>query len=137
MSWFHSELMNVETRNHASVAEVVECFHDEASLLNRIALLITGDQVTADESVINACEMTLHGNRPFRDWLLEWAKAATISNAISRCAGEIRRCEASYGGRYCRHSEHLSQGDAEERRVYLNILLQADPSRIIAELDPL
>ena len=137
MSWFHSDLMSVDTQNHASVAEVVACFQDERSLLSKLALLITGDRATADQSVVNACELTLHGHSPFRDWLLEWAKAATISSAISRSAAVIRRCERAYEGQRCTHVEHLSQGDAEERNSKLEVILQADPSVVIAQLDPL
>jgi len=54
------------------------------SLLGKLAFLITGDQATADQSVVNAREITLHGNSPFRNWLLEWAKIATIT-----CAAKI------------------------------------------------
>ena len=137
MSWFHASMKAVDARNHASVAEIVACFHDERSLLGRLALLITGDQATADQSVNNACEVTLHGNSPFRDWLLEWAKAATIASAISRRAGAIRACADAYKGQRCTHVEHPWQGDAEERVAHLNLILQADPLKLIVELDPL
>ncbi len=137
MSRFQSDLMSMDDQNHASVAEVAACFQDEGSVLNKLALLISGDQATANQSVANACELTLHGHSPFRDWLLEWAKAATISNAISRSAAAIRRCERAYEGRHCTHVEHLSQGDAEERKSKLEVILQADPFVVIAQLDPL
>ena len=59
-------------------------------LLGRLAFLITGDQETADQAVLQASEITLQGNSPFRDWLLEWAKAATIASAISHGTEAIR-----------------------------------------------
>jgi len=99
--------------------------------------LITGDQATADQAVVQACEITLQGNSPFRDWLLEWAKAATIASAISHGTELIRICEATYTDRRCPHVEHLSPGDAEERAASLNIILGADAQILIAELDPL
>lgn len=137
MSWFHVNVKAPDVRNHASVAEVVACFQQERRLLRRLAFLITEDEVTADQSVINACNITLRGNSPFYDWLLEWAKAATITSAISQRAGAIRAYEASYRDQRCTHVEHLSQADAEERESDLNLIVHTEPSIIIADLDPL
>ncbi len=137
MCWFHTGMKAADDRNHASVSEIVECFRDERLLLSRLALLITGDQATADESVVNGFDMTVEGHSPLRDWLIEWAKAATITSAISKCGGAIRGCEAAYKDRHCSHAEHLSQGDRVESDSSLNVILQTDPGIVIAELDPL
>ncbi len=137
MSWFHSSTAPVDGRNHASPAEVVACFQDQRNVLVRLAFLITGDHVEADHAVVQACEMTLQGNSPFRDWLLEWAKAATIASAISHGTKAIRICEAEYKDRRCPHVEHLSQGDAEERAASLDLILGADAEILLTELDPL
>jgi|SRR5271166_1095488 len=137
MSWFHSSTTPVDARNHASPAEVVACFQDQRNLLGRLAFLITGDHATAEQTLVQACETTLHGNRPFRDWLFEWAKAATIASAISHGANAIRICEATYKDQRCLHVEHLSQGDAEERAAGLDLILGTDAQALIAELDPL
>jgi hypothetical protein len=85
-----------DARSHASAPEIVACFRDDRSLLSRLAFLIIGDQAAADQSVVNACEITLQGHSPFCDWLLEWAKAVTIPSAISRTLEAIRACEATY-----------------------------------------
>ena len=127
----------VDARDLASAAEILECFRCESSLLGKLAFLITGDQATADQSVVKACEITLRGNAPFRDWLLEWAKVATITTAISHRAEAIRGYEPAYRDRCCTHVEHIWQDDAEERATSLNLLLQADSRKLIAELDPL
>ena len=137
MSWFHSSTAAVVARNYASPAEIVACFQDQRNVLSRLALLITGDQATADQAVAHACEITLQGNSPFRDWLLEWAKAATIASAISHGTETIRISEATYTDRRCPHAEHLSQGDAEERAASLDLILGTDAQKLIAELDPL
>ncbi len=137
MSWFHSSTAAVVARNYASPAEIVASFQDQRNVLSSLALLITGDQATADEAVVHACEITLQGNSPFRDWLLEWAKAATIASAISHGTEAIRICEATYTDRRCPHVEHLSQGDAEERAARLDLILGTDAQTLIAELDPL
>jgi DNA-directed RNA polymerase specialized sigma24 family protein len=137
MSWFHSSTAPVDARNHASPAEVVACFQDQRNVLGRLAFLITGDHTTADQAVVQACELTLQGNSPFRDWLFEWAKAATIASAISHGAKAIRICEATYKDRRCQHLEHLSQGDAEERAATLDLILGADTKKLLTELDSL
>jgi DNA-directed RNA polymerase specialized sigma24 family protein len=137
MSWFHSSTAPVDARNHASSAEVIACFQDQRNILGKLAFLITGDRATADHAVVQACEITLQGNAPFRDWLLEWAKIATITNAISRATEAIRVCEATYKERRCSHVEHLSQGNDAERSASLDLLLVADTQTLLAELDPL
>jgi len=137
MSWFHSSTAQIDARNHASPAEVVACFQDQRNVLGRLAFLITGDRSTADQAVVQACEITLQGNSPFRDWLLEWAKAATIASAISHVTNTIRICEAAYEDRRCPHVEHLSQGDDEERAAGLNLILGADAQGLLSKLDPL
>jgi DNA-directed RNA polymerase specialized sigma24 family protein len=124
-----------DTHNHASATEVVACFQNERSLLSRLAFLITGDQATAEESVVNACEITLQGHSPFRDWLLEWAKTATIASAISRRAEAIRACEETYENESCSYVERLPQAYKNGRTASLKLILQADPERMIAELD--
>lgn len=137
MSWFHGSTELVTAPHHASPAEIVACFRDQRSFLERLAFLITGDQKTAEQSVSDACEITLHGNSPFSDWLLEWAKAATISAAISLRGSEIRTWEAMYGNQRCPHVEHLGQVDDEPRAARLAFILGVDTQTLIAELDPL
>ena len=127
----------VDARDHASVAEIVACFRNETRLLDRLAFFITADRTTAEQAVAQACETTLQGNSPFRNWLLEWAKAATIASAISHGTDAIHICEAGYRDRRCPHIEHLSQGDAEERAASLDFILGTDAKTVIAELDPL
>jgi DNA-directed RNA polymerase specialized sigma24 family protein len=137
MSWFQSSRAAVDARNYASPAEIVACFQDQRNVLGRLAFLITGEQATAKQAVVQAREMTLQRNNPFREWLFEWAKAATITRAISHGTEAIRICEANYTDRRCAHVEHLSQADAEERAASLDLILGTDAQTLIAELDPL
>jgi hypothetical protein len=137
MSWFHSSTAFVDARNHASPAEVVACFQDQTNALGRLAFLITGDHAAADQAIVQACEVTLQGNTPFRDWLLEWAKVATITAALSHQGKAIRMYEAMYKDRRCSHGEHICQLDDERRADSLALILQMDAQTIIAELDPL
>ena len=137
MSWFHSSTMAADARSHASAAEIVACFREQEDLLDRLAFLITADRTTAEQAVSQACEITLQGNIPFRNWLLEWAKAATIAGAISLQADVIRMCEAMYKDRRCPHVEHQYNLDDERRTASLALILRMDAQNIIAELDPL
>jgi len=137
MSWFHWSTEAVDTREYASSADILACFHDQRSVLGRLAFLITGDHATADQAVVSTREMTLQGNSPFRDWLFEWAKAATIASAISHGTEAIRVCESTYKDRRCPHLEHFSRTDAEEHAASIDLILTADADRLIAELDPL
>ena len=137
MSWFHASTTAAYARNHASAAEIVACFRDPGDVLDRLAFLITADEAIAEQAVAQACDITLQGNTPFRDWLLEWAKAATIAAAISLQGDAIRRCEATYEDRRCVHVEHLCQFDDEWRAASLSLILQMDVQNIVAELDPL
>jgi len=137
MSWFDTSITAACARTHASAAEIVTCFQGQGSLLDRLAFLITADRATAQQAVAQACEITLQGNSPFRDWLLEWAKAATISAAISLQGDGIRGCEGMYKDRRCSHVEHLCQLDDERRASSLSLILQMDDQKVIAELDPL
>jgi len=137
MSWFHASTTAADARNHASAAEIVACFGDQGNLLDKLAFLITADRATAEQAVSQACEITLQGNSPFRNWLLEWAKAATIAAAISLQGDAIRVCEAMYKDRRCPHVEHLCQFDDERRAASLALIVQMDTQKIIAELDPL
>ncbi len=134
MSWFNAKRNVLNGRDQASVSEVVACFRDERDLLFPLALLIAGDKATAEQSVVNACDMTVQGQSPFRDWLTEWAKSSTIMSAISKTVDAIRSCEPAYKDLRCLHSEHRSQGEAERR---MSFLAGIDPSIIVAELDPL
>ncbi len=137
MSWFQPNIAPADTRSHASPAEIVSCFVDQENVLEKLAFLITGDQAAAVEAVLQARELTLRGNSPFRDWLFEWAKSATISSAITFATQAIRASEAAYQDRRCSHIEHLSQGDAEQRAAILDIILESNAQTLLTKLDHL
>ena len=136
MSWLHLT-EKVDDSEHASVFDVVACFRKERALLFRFAFLITGDKTAAEQSLINACEMTIKGHSPFRDWLTEWAKVATVTHAVLHCISAIRGCEALYEGQQCTHAEHLSQGDEANLEQALRVILQTDPEILIDQVDAL
>jgi DNA-directed RNA polymerase specialized sigma24 family protein len=136
MSWFHP-YENVANDGYASVSEVLACFRQERKVLLRFAFLITADNTAAEQSLENACEMTVKGHGPSREWLSQWVRVATITTAISHCIGAIRQCEAMYNDQHCTHAEHRSQADDAEREHRLNAVVATDPQVVITQLDPL
>ena len=134
MSWFPVVKLTNAVRTQASVSDITSCFHNEKETLFRLAFLITGDEAQAEASVINAYELTLQGKLPFRDWLLEWAKSATVRCAIRTRLDEIRRCESAYKDSYCDDPEYLSQR-TDQRRMAESIL-RLDSGLVVSELDP-
>jgi hypothetical protein len=71
MFWADGSITSAEARKQASASEIVARFQDERLLLTKLAFLITGNRATAEQAVVNACQITLHRHSPFRDWLLE------------------------------------------------------------------
>jgi len=124
-------------RIYASASEVVACFRDQEAILEKLALIITGDRTGAQQAVAQACELTLNENSPFNSWLIEWAKAATLSCAIALQRNAIRACEAIYKDRQCPHAAHSIELEDEQRTSSLALILQMNTEKIIAELDPL
>jgi hypothetical protein len=137
MSWFFTNINTGSDRKRASIAEIVACFSREKPMLGRLALLVTGDAVIGDQCVSEARDRTVAASQPFQDWLVEWAKAATILCATSRCAQAIRSCGATYKDQHCAHPEHLAEESDRERAGALNTILNADPCQVMAELDAL
>ena len=137
MSWFKPSTAEIGARDHASASDIVACFHAEKALLGNLAFLITGDHATADQALAKACDITLHCSTPFREWLTEWVKTATITSAIQQNSQAIRICEPRHMSRRCTHAGHLWQGDEEERAATLQLILEADSQMLIDELDPL
>ncbi len=134
MSWFPVVTLENAARTQASASDITSCFHNEKETLFRLAFLIAGDEAQAEASVINAYELTLQGEPPFRDWLFEWAKSATVRSAIRTRLDEIRRCSSAYKDSYYDDREYLSQQTDEQRMA--ESIGRLDPGLVVSELDP-
>jgi hypothetical protein len=134
MFWFPVVKLKNAARTQASASDITSCFHNEKETLFRLAFLITGDEAQAEASVINAYELTLQGKTPFRDWLFEWAKSATVRSAIRARLDDIRRCETAYKVWDCEESEYLSQQSNQQRMA--EAIWHLDPGLIICQFDP-
>ena len=136
MSWCPVLKLNGAVPSQASIADIACCFNDEKDALFRLAFLITGDKAQAEACVINAYETTLQGETPFRDWVFEWAKSATVRGAIRMRLDEIRRWESGYKDSYCEHPEHLFRETVAEQQLMAESIWRIDPGLVVAELDP-
>ena len=58
------------------------CFQDQRNVLSRLALLITGDQATADQAVVQTCELHFE-EQSLPRLAFRVAKTTTIASAIS------------------------------------------------------
>jgi DNA-directed RNA polymerase specialized sigma24 family protein len=135
MEWFHSTEGNKQERPQDSLASshaIQSAFADQRDYLNWIALLITGDQVLADQAVINASGLSASYSSVFRDWLAGWTKSATVRAAVREVRDLISASASCYTDSSCENADCdvFSNGQIASLR-------HVDPRDIIASLDPL
>jgi DNA-directed RNA polymerase specialized sigma24 family protein len=135
MEWFHSTEGDKRERPQDSLAsshEIQSAFAEQRDYLNWIALLITGDEVLADQAVINASGLSASDSSVFRDWLAGWTKSATVRAAVREVRDLISASASCYTNPSCENadSDVFSNGQIASLR-------QVDPRDIIAALDPL
>jgi DNA-directed RNA polymerase specialized sigma24 family protein len=135
MEWFHStELEQPERpkKGLASSHEIQSAFTEQRDYLYWIALLITGDSDLAELAVVNASALSANYSSVFRDWLIGWAKYATVRAAVR----EVRDLIIASAGHYPDSpSEHSDDDVLSDDQILL--LRHVDPRDIIAALDPL
>ena len=135
MEWFHSSERKQLDRpkgSRASSHEIQSVFAEQRNYLYWIALLITGDDALADLAVVNASALSANYSGLFRDWLIGWAKYATVRAAVR----EVRDLISASASRYVdSSSEHADDDVLSEDQIMS--LRHLDPREIIAALDPL
>ena len=135
MEGFHSTEREQQERTKDSLAsshEIQSVFAEQRDYLYWIALLITGDDALADQAVVNASDLSAGRNGVFRDWLMGWAKYATVRAAI-REVHDLISTSASYFADSL--SEHCDDDVLSDDQI--GSLWHIDPREIIAALDPL
>jgi|SRR5271165_6177062 len=125
------------TRSQAHATHNGPYSSNEQNILFRLAYLITGDEVQAQDSIIAAYELAERGETPFREWLLEWAKCATVRSAIEARLAEIRECEDRYRTSDCERLRHRPQVMRPDLPAMTETILRLDTEMVIAELDSL
>ena len=123
------------TRSQAHATPTRSYCSNEGNILFRLAYLITGDEVQAEDSVIAAYDLAEQGKPPFSDWLLEWAKWATVRSAIQARLADIRECEVRYKSSDCRQPRHRPPIMRPDLPAMTESILHLDPEVVIAELD--
>jgi len=135
MEWFHSNEREQPERPKGGLAsshEIQSAFAEQRDYLYWIALLITGDDALANLAVVNASALSANYSSVFRDWLIGWAKYATVRAA----AREVRDLISASAGHYVdSSSEHCGDDVLSDDQIMS--LRNADPREIIAALDPL
>ncbi len=135
VNWFHCNTQTSRTSHRdrtASASQVRAVFDQEHRNLYWIALVITGDPLLAEKSIVDARELNRSSNGVFCDWLTQWAYSATARTATGTVRALIRASAETYSGWTCEHSDHAPlSGDQ------VATLQQLDPRKIIAGLDPL
>jgi DNA-directed RNA polymerase specialized sigma24 family protein len=134
MEWFHSTERKQERPNGglAPSHEIQSAFAEQRNYLYWIALLITGDDALADLAVVNASALSANDSSVFRDWLMGWAKYATVRAALR----EVRDLICASASHYVdSSSEHCDDDVLSDDQIMS--LRHVDPREIIAALDPL
>jgi DNA-directed RNA polymerase specialized sigma24 family protein len=139
MEWFHSTELEQRERPKKGLAsshEIQSAFTEQRDYLYWIALLITGDSALAELAVVNASALSANYSSVFRDWLIGWAKYATVRAAVREVRDLIIASAGHYAGHYADSSSEHSDDDVLSDDQIL-LLRQVDPRDIIAALDPL
>lgn len=99
--------------------------------LQWLANLLTGNEMVAAACVVDACALAESENPCFREWLLEWARLATIRSAVQVQQKRIAQLSFAYLQRRCIHGGHTAlSSDWRE-------ILVEESSAVIARLDVL
>jgi DNA-directed RNA polymerase specialized sigma24 family protein len=135
MEWFHPTEREQRERpksSRASSHEIQSAFAEQRNYLYWIALLITGDDALADLAVVNASALSANNSSVFRDWLIGWAKYATVRAAVR----EVRDLISASARHYVDSSSQHCDDDVLSDDQIMS-LRHVDPREIIAALDPL
>ena len=135
MSWLfpNPRLHSPELKERfATETEIRHVFEAEHETLHWISLLITGDAVKAERAVLDAAGLQKTMNGVFRDWLGQWAHAATTRTAAASVRELMARSVQKYGNFSCDDIDHELLSDEQ-----IEVLREIEPNEIIAQLDPL
>jgi len=69
--------------DYATHKEFQEIFNKDMAGLHLLALLLTGDQVLAEQCFVKGLQDSIHGNPVFREWARAWSRRAVINRAIA------------------------------------------------------
>lgn len=125
------------TRSQLHATHIGSYCSQDGSILFRLAYLINGDEVQAEDSLTAAYELAGQGETLFRDWWLEWAKFATVRSAIQARLADIRECQDRYKGSDCKHPRYRPHVMRPDLPAMTESILHLDPEMVVAKLDSL
>jgi DNA-directed RNA polymerase specialized sigma24 family protein len=135
MEWFHSTEREQTERPRGGLAsshEIRSAFAEQRDYLYWIALLISGDDVLAEQAVVNASDRSANYSSVFRDWLIGWAKYATVRAALREVRDLISTSASYFADSFSDHCDDDVLSDDQ-----IGSLRDIDPREIVAALDPL
>lgn len=98
---------SMESRSgFASYEEVRKVFREFRGELEWLAYFITGDEDVAAACVVDACGFSRSHNQVFEEWLLHWARYATIRSAVHALQSRIQQLSHRYAQAACVHGRH-------------------------------
>lgn len=108
----------------ATAGEFRRLFTEYRAALNWLAEFLTGDENMAAACLIDACALAETQNEVLQEWLLHWARRATIRSAIEMQHARIAQLAAAYERHPCTHPQHaaLSQESTELLVAQSNVL---------------
>ncbi len=113
----------------ASQEHIQEIFSEFCLEFEWLAYFITGDHSTAAACVVDACSLSRSHNHLFAEWLLQWARYATIRSALHTQSARIWQLSVNYPQPTCVHDKHgLLSADLVE-------LLVPESDRLLNQLD--
>ncbi len=72
--------------DQATCEEIRRMFTDEVTSLHLLALMLTADQVKAEQCFVGGLEDCVQGNTGFKNWARAWAVRTIIKNAVEMIA---------------------------------------------------
>jgi len=102
-------MLSTEFQNHsrfASQEQIREIFSECCLEFEWLAYFITGDHSTAAACVVDACGLSRSHNHLFAEWLLPWARYATIRSALHTQSARICQLSIKYPQPTCVHDKH-------------------------------
>lgn len=132
MHWFRVEAQRLRKEEKATLDRTQTEFAEQRESLRRSALIITGNEVLAEQSIIDAAGLANTDNRAFRKWLVQWGDLATARVAIHAVRTSIRETSAQYATWNCSHGKHKPLSSVER-----DSFRELDAQTTIQQLDVL
>jgi hypothetical protein len=115
----------------ARSSQLNAAFDSDSTFLLWLAEVITGDSKVAEECLVDARTISEQQSGLFVDWLAQWARSATIQQAIQRAHGQILCASHNYDQIRCPHGGHVPTPLEDFRQLHL-----VSAQEIVSELDP-